>query len=78
MKVIIDGKKIRIMGKNFGEDKYRPVCLTIYVDDETPGRDYYSISTIKDIFEIGNLPSLTVSKDDVIIQNNLPTGRSIV
>lgn len=78
MKVIVEGNKVKIFGDNFGQSKQRPVGILIYVNDTTTGEDYYSISMLKDCFEIGNLPSITVSKSDVVIQNNLSFGRSLV
>ena len=73
MKVEIDGDEIRIKGKNFGKDKH----IKIYVT-EKEGEDTYSFSLIRDGFESGCLPRVTVHRDTIIASNNLPQGKSII
>lgn len=77
MEVTIIGNKVLIKAKNFGNAKYRSVYLEVYVSEES-GEDIYSISMHKGLAEIGNMPSLIVSKSYEVIVNNLPKGKSFV
>ena len=76
MKVIIDGNKVRIIGKNHGSGDYGKY-IQVYVSEDG-SEDRYSMSTIDGPMEIGNLPSVTVSKSNIVIQSNLPQGKSFV
>lgn len=62
MKVQIEGKEVRIIGENVGKKRH----LRIYVTEEN-GRDTYSLSIIKDGFEIGCLDSVNMDKDYVVV-----------
>lgn len=65
MKVEIDGNDIRIRGDKVGKDRH----LKIYCSDNH-GDDYFSISVIKDGFEIGCGPSYYMNKNHVIELNH--------
>ena len=76
MKVIIDGNKIRIIGKNHGNGDYGKY-IQVYISEDG-NEDRYSISMIDGAMEIGNLPSITVSQSNIVIHSNLPQGKSFV
>jgi hypothetical protein len=65
MKIEIDGKEIRIKGEIAGNTRHLKIyCYVLN------GMDYYSISLVKDGFEYGNLPSLSINKEVVMCRNN--------
>ena len=61
MKVEIDGNEIRIKGEICGETRH----LYIYCN-KINGEDYYSISVVKDGFQIGCGPSYYMNSNHVI------------
>lgn len=73
MRVEVKKDEVRVYGDNFSGTH-----IKIYCNDKVKGEDYYSMSIVHDILEHGCLPSVTVSKSDVIIQNNLEKGRRLL
>ena len=73
MKLEFDGHYVRLKGEEFGENRH----IKIYVSSSR-GEDYYSFSIVKNGMEHSCLPSVIVSKSDIIVQNNLESGRNII
>ncbi len=74
MKIEVCDNEIRIKGKNHGADRH----IKIYVSEQN-GNDRYSISLIRDGFESGCLPTITINKDFIVARNNsLGIGEQII
>lgn len=63
MKIIIEGDQITIRSKRYGEHG-NGIRINLFEED---GVDKIRLSSIKGILEIGNLPSIEITKDRMLI-----------
>ena len=72
MKIEIDGNNIRIKGDKFGKERHLLVHCS-----EMGGEDYYSITVVKDGFQIGCGASYYMNSNHVIEQTSMNGKRFI-
>ena len=74
MKIEIEHNEVRIKGNYHGEKRHLLIWVT-----EKDGLDIYKINLIRDGFQSGCLPTITISSEFIIARNNnLEKGEQII